>query len=121
MGGLLSTGLLLAIWFPVAPEEAQLAEMKVVEVMFYSISILVFWTLGVFFAHRFNGRWTALVPFIAQLVPLVGFGSFMVRMQSFEGGDPEFDNYFIYLVGVILVLLVGVVSVVVEAIKSRAS
>ena len=80
-----------------------------VEIAFITFAVFspAFWLGGVFFAHRFRGRWRSPVPFLAQIIIVGSFTWANYEVMRSEGD--EIGWVFLYLAGLICLLVVGFV------------
>ena len=95
-------------------------ELGAVIKMIILAALPVIWILGVFLAHRFNGRWLPCVPFLIHLVPMTILTA-TFGQDAPEPLDQEMGGVFYYLLMTILLLVVGLAAVIVTAIKGGAS
>jgi hypothetical protein len=79
----------------------------------------VVWFLGIAIAHRFNAGRLVIIPFVANILPLLGLFWFAVILTRDEGRD---FSWTIYYTGFLVVLLIlGIVCVIFSIhLKSKA-
>ncbi|MDA7881554.1 hypothetical protein N9A94_04550 [Akkermansiaceae bacterium] len=77
------------------------------------ISVITFpivWFLGLIIAHRFNGVRARLIPFLANLFPVIGLTFFAAELVRDEGSDFVWMIY--YICFLILTLAIGIVAAI---------
>jgi|GEM_PF-4106810 len=101
---------------PRPPEEFRLSTIRTLLLLISSFLVSAFWILGIFQAHRFNSPWLALVPFVAQLIPLTIFAAAVGAFSGMTSWDP----WYIYCLLSSLPLVVGIASVIISALKTSS-
>jgi len=75
-------------------------------------SLSIAWILGFAIAHRFNGRMSSLLPFVANILPMSGLLWFVELLRSEEGDE---SLWIVLYLGMLLGLLItGIIAALVS-------
>jgi hypothetical protein len=94
-------------------EEPPLPNLQKVVFWCSMITFQVAWILGFTVAHRFNGKTSRTIPFVANILPMSGLLWFALILTSEEGR--EFFWMVFYTVGLLALLAIGMVAVLFSA------